>query len=430
MKCSSIWPRASVLDVCESIVDCVNKTAPVSDSPTPYKMIRTTNVRDGWVDLSSVRCVDSTTYEKWTRRQKPKRGDVILTREAPLGEVGMLRSDEQVFLGQRLVAYRADPAKLDGRFLLYSMLGDDMQGQIRSMGSGAIVEHMRVPDCEKLTLRLPDLGVQHRIASILSAYDNLIENNTRRIVILEEMVRRLYEEWFIRFRFPGHEIVRMVESRLGLVPEGWRPRCISELVIVHRGRSYKGTELAEEGGRPFVNLKCMTRDGGYRASGLKRYTGVFKESHTVRAGEMVMAITDMTQERRIVARVGRVSRMDMDFGVISMDLVRIATRGEIPESYLYAMFRWSRFADEVKQHANGANVLHLLPSRIEEYQFVCPPPEIAHYFGKEVTPMISLCDSLGQINLNLRATRDLLIPKLISGEIDVSILPMPAEASV
>jgi type I restriction enzyme, S subunit len=174
MPRSTAWPRVSVVDVCESIVDCVNKTATVVDYPTPYKMIRTTNVRDGWVDLTSVRCVDEATYAKWTRRQKPRRGDVILTREAPLGEVGLLRSDESVFLGQRLVAYRVDPRKLDHRFLLYAMLGEDMQGQIRSMGSGATVEHMRVPDCEKLTLRLPEIDAQRRIASILSAYDDLI----------------------------------------------------------------------------------------------------------------------------------------------------------------------------------------------------------------------------------------------------------------
>ncbi len=204
MSCLTEWPRVSVADVCETIVDCVNKTAPVVDQPTPYKMIRTTNVRDGWVDLNGLRCVDAATFEKWTRRQKPRRGDVILTREAPLGEIGMLRSDDHIFLGQRLVAYRANPIKLDNRYLLYAMLGDDMQGQIRSMGSGATIEHMRVPDCEKLTLRLPPLPIQRRIASILSAYDDLIENNTRRIAILEEMARRLYEEWFVRFRFPGH----------------------------------------------------------------------------------------------------------------------------------------------------------------------------------------------------------------------------------
>ena len=274
-------------------------------------------------------------------------------------------------------------------------------------------------------LRVWPRDVQRRIAAILSAYDDLIENNTRRIAILEEMARRIYEEWFECFRFPGHEGVRMVESELGLVPEGWRIGTVADVAVVYRGRSYKGTELADFGGRPFVNLKCMERDGGFRASGLKRYTGQFKESHTVRPGDMVMGITDMTQERRIVARVGRVSGLDADLGVFSMDLVRIASRGEYAEPYLYAMFRWSGFADEVKQHANGANVLHLLPARIEEFAFARPTPELAAKFAELFAPMLSLCDKLERKKANLQATRDLLLPKLISGELDVSAVSEP-----
>ncbi len=112
-----------------------------------------------------------------------------------------------------------------------------------------------------------------------------------------------------------------------------------------------------------------------------------------------------------------------------MDLVRIASRGELHEPFLYAMFMWSGFADEVKQHANGANVLHLLPARIEQHEFVCPPKELANRFAALLTPMLALCDTLEQKNANLRTTRDLLLPKLISGELDVSNLPEPQAAA-
>lgn len=422
------WERVSVAEVCESIVDCVNKTAPTVDEPTPYKMIRTTNVKKGWVNLSEVKFVTKETFDRWTRRQLPRKGDVILTREAPLGEVGMLRGDDQVFLGQRLVSYRANPAKLDNRFLLYAFQGRDVQAQVKGLGSGATVEHMRVPDCEKLTLSLPTLSEQRRIASILSAYDDLIENNTRRIAILEEMARRIYEEWFVRFRFPGHEQVKMVESELGLIPEGWFPSPVGEYVTVHRGKSYKSAELADEGGRPFVNLKCMERDGGFRKSGLKRFTGSYKETQKVTTGDLVMAVTDMTQERRIVARCGRVPRLGADFGVISMDLVKIDANKGVPKDFMYGMFRWSGFADEVKQHANGANVLHLSPDRIAEYRFALPPSDVTAQFAGLISPMLHQSDVLLEKNEVLRTTRDLLLPKLISGELDVSTLPEPEEA--
>jgi len=315
---------------------------------------------------------------------------------------------------------KAKPGLVDPRYL-YFLTSDRQLWPTR----GAAQPFISQTDARSIVVQIHPLEGQRRIASILSAYDDLIENNTRRIAILEEMARRIYEEWFVRFRFPGHEGVRMAESELGPVPEGWQVRSVTDVARVHRGRSYKSSELAESGGLPFVNLKCMERDGGFRSSGLKRYTGVFKDSQTVRVGSLVMAVTDMTQERRIVARVGRVSQLGEELGVISMDLVRIETLGELPEPYLYGMFRWSGFADEVKQHANGANVLHLHPARIEDYRFACPPSELADRFAAMVAPMFSLDDALERQSTNLRTTRDLLLPKLISGELDVSDLPLP-----
>ena len=111
------WAENRIEEWCDSVIDCVNKTAPVVDGPTPFKMLRTTNIRNGHVDHSTVHYVTEATYKMWTRRQIPQMHDVILTREAPMGEVGMLLTADNVFLGQRLVSYRAAPAKLDPQFL-------------------------------------------------------------------------------------------------------------------------------------------------------------------------------------------------------------------------------------------------------------------------------------------------------------------------
>lgn len=303
-----------------------------------------------------------------------------------------------------------------------------MVAHIRGRAIGAAVPGINLGILKALEVVLPPLATQRRIASILSAYDDLIENNTRRIAILEEMARRIYEEWFIHLRFPGHEQVRMVESELGLIPEGWAPSSVGQCVTVYRGKSYKSSELAEEGGLPFVNLKCMERDGGFRKSGLKRFTGSYKETQKVKTGDLVMAVTDMTQERRIVARCGRIPRLDSDFGVISMDLVKVDANKGIPKEYVYEMLRWSGFADEVKQHANGANVLHLSPDRIAEYRFPLPTSTLVQRFANLIAPMLNQCDVLLEKNENLRTTRDILLPKLISGELDVSTLPESGEA--
>jgi type I restriction enzyme S subunit len=156
------WTLEPANKVCSQIIDCINKTAPMVDYETPYKMIRTTNVKNGRINLDDARCVDEATFIKWNRRLTPKKGDIVLTREAPLGDVGLIRTEENVFLGQRTMLYRADPSVLDQRFLYYSLLGPTLQAQLKTLGSGSTVEHVRVPDAEKLTIPFPVLVQQKK----------------------------------------------------------------------------------------------------------------------------------------------------------------------------------------------------------------------------------------------------------------------------
>ena len=133
-----------------------------------------------------------------------------------------------------------------------------------------------------------------------------------------------------------------------------------------------------------------------------------------------MAVTDMTQERRIVARAARVPDIGEETFVFSMDLVKVVPREDVPTNYLYGMLRFSRFPDEVKQHASGVNVLHLRPDRIEEFEFTLPPEELRERYATMVSVAYEQCDMLQRKNDLLRRTRDLLLPRLISGEVDVS----------
>ena len=185
---------------CDSVIDCINKTAPKVDAPTPFKMIRTTNIRNGFVSLESVKYVTEEVYEKWTRRQVPMSGDVILTREAPMGEVGLLDTEEKVFLGQRLVSYRADRTKLVPEFLLYAFQSPYMQRQIHSFASGSTVQHMRVPDCKKLMLPLPDLdtqwGVVERLKFLRDEVSRVESNYQQKLIALAELKQSLLQKAF------------------------------------------------------------------------------------------------------------------------------------------------------------------------------------------------------------------------------------------
>jgi len=163
------WPVVSIQEACESIVDCVNRTAPTVDYVTDYKMIRTTNVRNFKVSLDSVRYVEKAVFDDWNRRLLPQRGDVILTREAPAGEAGILDSDDQVFLGQRLMLYRVNQQLATPEYLLYSFMGEGMQQQFKKHSSGSTVKHLSVPDCRAWDLMLPPVELQKKFTEIAAS---------------------------------------------------------------------------------------------------------------------------------------------------------------------------------------------------------------------------------------------------------------------
>lgn len=348
-------------------------------------------------------------------------GDVLLTSRGTLGIPYVVRAADRFHFADGNLTWFRNFHELDSRYLSYFFLSPLGKAELAKCVIGSSQAAYTIATLKKIEIALPPLPVQRQIVGILSAYDELIENNQRRIRILEDMARSLYREWFVHFRYPGHESVPLADSPLGQIPQGWEVKSLGDVATTFRGRSYRSVDLADEGGIPFINLKCLDRDGGFRRTGLKRYVGEFKEAHLARKGDIVMAVTDMTQERRIVARAAVVPSLENEFGVFSMDLVRIEPKGNMPKPFLYSFLRHSTFADEVKQHANGANVLHLSPERITDFRFPVPPVDLMGRFIKFVAPSLEQMDLLQNQTENLRHARDLLLPRLLSGK--VHLLP-------
>jgi len=332
-------------------------------------------------------------------------GDTIFARITPCLENGKIVKiqglEEGVGFGStEFFVFRGKDGISDSDFVYYLSRTDTIRDPaVKSMvgASGRQRANKTVVDSVQVTA--PDLSQQKQIASVLSTYDNLIENNTRRIQILEQMAQAIYREAFATTN--GKKIP------------------LSDVITIYRGKSYAGDELSDTEGLPFVNLKCIDRDGGFRKSGLKRFTGKYKDTQKVIAGDIVMAVTDMTQDRRIIARAARIPTLDGGFGIISMDLVKIEPKDGNDKDYIYLLLRWSDFSDEVKNHANGANVLHLIPDRITDFKTHIASVDQQMEFGKKVRSLLDLIDKLELQNESLRQTRDLLTPKLVTGEIAV-----------
>ena len=333
--------------------------------------------------------------------------------------------------------YRANPLKLDNRFLLYAFQERDLQGQIKAFGSGSTVEHMRVPDCEKLTLRLPPLPVQQKIASILSAYDDLIENNTRRIQILEEMAQMLYQERFVNFRFPGHEQAKFVESELGPIPEGWGVKKLGDVAQDVR-RSVKPETLDPE--TPYFGLEHLPRrsitlsDWG-RAGDIASTKLLFKR------GEILFG--------KIRPYFHKVGGAPLD-GICSSDTIVIQAKSSEYFPLVLACVSSEQFVNHATQTSQGTKMPRANWKILVDCPACIPPQNLLSQFNQLIEAVVAQTQNLMFKNTaflylarytsspmhkdlrplfvlhwtenrykNLSKTRDLLLSKLISGEIDI-----------
>lgn len=259
---------------------------------------------------------------------------------------------------------------------------------------------------EAIEISLPDLLAQRRIASILSAYDDLIENNTRRIAILEEMARKIYEEWFVHFRFPGHEQVKMVESELGLIPEGIEKTRLGDLIEFKKGKKpLTISDSPAEGLLPHLLIDALR-------GGDKREYVPIEKAISARDNDTIMVMDGSGSCDVFVGHTG----------VIGSTLGRYRTIDpRICPYWLYLFFHVNQA--EIKAKNIGAAIPHANKDFINSMEVFLPPSEKIQAFDEIIQPIFGLIKKLRLKNSNLRTTRDLLLPKLISGELDVSNLP-------
>lgn len=282
-----------------------------------------------------------------------------------------------------------------------------------NLGTASGREYVSKSNFEKIELVAEqDQEIQKKIGIILSRYDSLIENYQKQIKLLEEAAQRLYKEWFIDLHFPGHENTKIVDG----VPEGWEKKKLSELFSFVRGKSYTSKELSDEG-TIMVNLKNIQSFGGYKSDVEKHFIGTFKEEQTLMKGDLIMGVTDMTQERRLVGSVALIPDFK-ETATFSMDLIKLISF-KLPNIYLYCAMRYGDVSRQIAPLANGVNVLHLKPEAISNIEMVVASDSIIEKFVSYTSKTIESILSLqSQLRL-LTEARDRLLPKLMSGEIEI-----------
>lgn len=318
-----------------------------------------------------------------------------------------------------IIGFVADEKVCDVRFIKYHF--DIMQKQMQMVSQGATQDNLSLGKLLKFKVATPPLKTQKRIANILSTYDDLIENNLRRIKLLEETAQNIYKEWFVNFRFPNYEYTEF-ETESGL-PVGWEMKRLDEVYEFQNGYAFYTNGYSEEE-TPYVvvDLGNISENGDFVVSGKEKFISESlyqdKERYHLNKYDIVVAMTDMTARLGILAKVGVIDEDDKY--ILNQRVGRLRSKIDyIDFCYLNASLSDERFISEMHQRSKGAVQKYFNTKDIVEYSVLVPNVQIIKEFNGFYKPIIDNRIALKFQNKKLKEARDILLPRLMNRTIEV-----------
>ena len=398
------WEKAAIKSVCKGIYDGPHATPPVSDTGAIFLGI--SNFSNGRLDLSDIRFISENDLPRWTKRVTPQASDIVFSYEATLNLYAVIPDGFRGCLGRRMALIRVDEEKAYYKFLYYYFYSDAWRVVIQeNTVLGATVDRIPLVKFPDFLIDLPPLVTQHRIADILSAYDNLIENNQKQIKLLEEATQRLYKEWFVDLCFPGYEDVKIVDG----VPEGWKKDTIDSRIELLSGYAFKSSEFNDEGKYKIITIKNV-KDGQFDGDNVNCMINIpekMPEHCKLVDGDILLSLT---------GNVGRVCIVHGENFLLNQRIAKLRSNNM---AYTYCLFRSKDMFDNMNNLTNGVAQQNLSPIRTGKINIVFPTDALIQMFEKTVNPMLNKITVLNKSILSLSQARDRLLPKLISGEIEV-----------
>lgn len=344
-----------------------------------------------------------------------KENDIVFGRKGAVERHAFIKDKYQNwFQGSDCLRLRLRSDSIIPRYVSYCFLTDEhKQWMINQCSHGSTMSSLNQDIIARIQLKYPSYKAQQRIVAILAAYDDLIENNARRIDILEEMAQTLYREWFVKFRFPGYEKVRMMESELGLIPDGWETRPLREITkFINRGISPKYNDDSDS---IVINQKCI-RDGRLNLAPSRKHSSKVPEDKLIRFGDVLINSTG-------TGTLGRVAQVYMKLENCTVDshVTIVRAIDNIDINYFGCCLLQYQLHFE-RLGTGSTNQTELSRDSIGSIVVLVPDIEAMNNFGRIVSPIRNQTMNLLNKNINLNHTRDLLLPKLISGRLDVENL--------
>jgi type I restriction enzyme, S subunit len=421
------WPELIIDDVC-TVTDCLHKTAPSVDYVTPYKMLRTINIRDGRIIGDNIKYVTKETYDKWSVRGYLEKDDIILTREAPMGEVGIIKTDEKFFLGQRMLQLKANTSIISPDFLYYSLLAPGLQNQIKMHeGTGSVVSNIRIPELKKMKIKVPTLEVQQRITSILRSIDDKILLNIQMNQTVEEMAMTFFKHCFVDFGpFQDGELEK---SEIGMIPKGWEVRVLSDLIEQTLGGDWGKSESIDDFTEEVLCVrgtdipKLVIGESGDIPTRYIKKNSVTKRK--LKQGDIVLEKSggSPTQStgRSVLINREMTNRFDKDL-VYTNFCVRFTPKDLLYKHVIYQKISDLYYEGTFFTYENGTTGIKNLDikSMLSKETVVLPNKENLLNFNEKLESFRSIIQENGIENEYLMSIRDYLLPRLLSGEIDLS----------
>ncbi|MFC3815221.1 restriction endonuclease subunit S [Lysobacter sp. GCM10012299] len=411
--------------LCVAISDCHHSTPNWTNEG--WIVVRSENIKNGKISLNSTSFTDEATFRERISRSKPEPGDLIITREAPMGEIGMIPEGVTCCLGQRLVLIKPDATKVDKHYLLYAMQSEFVQKQVgASDDTGSTVSNLRIPLLRKLAIPLlGDKSAQKRISGVLASLDAKIDLNNRVSSELDALSRTLYDYWFVQFDFPDAK-GRPYRSSGGSmvwndalkreIPEGWTARTLDEVVsrtgtglnprdnfVLGKGSNYYVTIKNVTNGRVILDDKCDRIDDASMA--------VIDRRSQLQAGDVLFTSIEPVGVTYLIHE--KPTNWNINESVFTIR----PNMNAISSEYLLMLLSSSEMRAFTKNSSAGSIHKGIRHAVLKSFKLPYPGKKLVDDWSTVLRPLLRKANDLDVENRTLTQLRDWLLPLLMNGQV-------------
>lgn len=398
------WEKRKLIDCCISIADGDHQPPPKSEKGIPFVTIA--NIVNNQFDFENSMFVPESYYENIDNKRKAQKGDILYSVVGSFGIPVFIKEDKP-FVFQRHIAILRPNENIDPRFLYYTMLSRDFYMKADAAAIGAAQRTVSLTTLRNIEITVPPIEIQSRIADILSAYDDLIENNRKQIKLLEEAAQRLYKEWFVDLRFPGHEHTKIVDGLL----EGWEPCSLNDVIEFD-----PKVRLDKDRVKQFVPMSALSTSSMVLDMNEISETTSNSGSKFQNGDTLLARITPCLENGKTTFVHG----LESDEGAIGSTEYIVMRSKKLNPYMVYLLSRTNGFRQSAINSMSGSDGRQRVKAdKLKSLAYLLPPAELVLDFEQIVSPMFEIVFKLNKQIFAATQARDRLLPKLMSGEVEV-----------